>query len=80
MQEIVDKKKTKSTRSLSKRLEALEAEVAELKQIVQQQVTKPVSGNQPFQHDWEHTFGIFKDDPTHDESIRLGREWRERQR
>ena len=77
MQEIVNITKP---RTLAKRIEALEAEVADLKLLVQQQVSQPASEKQPFKHDWEKTFGIFKDDPTHDEAIRLGREWRQRQR
>lgn len=76
MQEIV--RKNKKPRTLSKRVEALEAEVAELKRLVTQ--PRAAAASQPFKHDWEHTFGIFKDDPTHDEAIRLGREWRQRQR
>ena len=76
MQEIVDKKKP---RTLSKRVEALEAEVEELKRLLEQQRPQSPGGEQPFKHNWEKTFGIFKDDPTHEEAVRLGRAWRLRQ-
>ncbi len=77
MQEIVDRKKTKSARSLSKRVAALEAEVAELRMLAQQ--SRETTAAQPFKHNWEKTFGIFKDDPTHEEAVRLGQAWRRRQ-
>ena len=56
MQEIVNKKKP---RTLAKRVEALEAVVAELTQIVEQLKPKPGGEQVPFKHDWEKTFGIF---------------------
>lgn len=73
MQEIVDRKKTRSARSLSKRVAALEAQVAELKQL---EANRP----QPVRaKDWRRTVGMFADDPTYDEALRLGRAWRRRQ-
>lgn len=62
---------------LAARVEKLEQDVRELRQLSQLRTTKP--DDKPFSHDWEATFGIFKDDPTFDEAIRLGREWRRRQ-
>lgn len=62
--------------ALVQRVEALEREVAELKKLV---ISQPNDGRQPFKHDWQRTFGIFKDDPTYNEAIRLGQAWRKRQ-
>ena len=74
MQEIVKKKRSPT---LKARVAELEAEVADLKRRLEQLMARPV--DQPFKHDWEKTFGIFKDDPTHEEAVRLGQAWRRRQ-
>lgn len=57
---------------LEERVAALERELAELKRVVGQ--AAPDGGRW-----WETTFGRFRDDPTFEEAVRLGREWRERQ-
>lgn len=74
MQEIVKKK---SSTTLAKRVENLEAEIAALKQQLQQ-----IATGTPAQADpnwWKSAFGVFKDDPGFDEVVRLGRKWRQRQ-
>lgn len=76
MQEIVNKKKP---RTMAKRIEILEAEIADLKQVVEQLKSNPAGEKVPSKHDWQKTFGIFKDDPTHEEAVRLGQAWRRRQ-
>ena len=75
MQEVVRKKKS---RTLASRVEALEAEIAEMKQLTQQIAAKSVQ-QQLVGHDWKSTFGQFKDDPGYDEVVRLGRAYRRRQ-
>lgn len=77
MQEIVDRKKPRSARSLAKRVAELEAEVAQLKQLVDSLKAAPGVG--PGLNDWQKTVGRFKDDPTHEEAVRLGKEWRDSQ-
>ena len=74
MQEIVGKKKV---RPLSKRVEALEAEVAELKQLMQQAGATPAGS--AADRDLQAWGGLFKDDPGFDEAVKLGRAWRSRQ-
>jgi hypothetical protein len=59
-----------AARSLEERVEALEAEVARLKQE-RASVTTPA---RPW---WEEIRGTFKDDPIYAEAMRLGREYRE---
>ena len=61
--------------TLAKRVEALEKEVAELKGLLR----KVPTGSQSPAQDWQSTFGLFKDDPTYDEAVRLGRAYRRRQ-
>ncbi len=58
---------------LQQRMERLEREVGELKELIREPRTKrdPKS--------WMRTVGIFKDDPGFQEVIRLGREYRESQ-
>ncbi len=60
--------------TLENRLNAMEAELAQLKQ--QMQTIKP----QETEPRWKQIIGVFKDDPLFDEAERLGREWRESQR
>ena len=60
---------------LAKRVEALEKEVAELKQSIG--VVADAGEKIPRAKD--RTVGMFKDDPTYDEALRLGRAWRRRQ-
>ncbi len=55
---------------IEKRVAALEAEVARLKEKIE----KGANPNQ----DWlDKVWGAFADDPTFEEATRLGREWRE---
>ena len=58
---------------LTKRGEALEAALAELRA---KQVPAP-NGQRPW---WEENVGRFANDPVFDEIVRLGREYRESQR
>lgn len=74
MQEVVRKRKP---RTLASRVAALEAEIAELKQKLQASADAAAS-SRPVK-DWRRTVGRFKDDPTFDEAVRLGRAWRRRQ-
>ena len=67
----------KAAAALSKRIEALEKEMAELKQKLQAMSEAPRVTPGP--NDWRKTVGMFKDDPTYDEAVKLGRAWRRRQ-
>lgn len=65
---------------LAERVADLEAEVAELKKLVlaRNEVSPaPKAGDNDA---WRATFGAFKDDPFYDDMVRLGRNWRKRQR
>lgn len=73
MQEIVNKKKP---RTLAKRVQALEAEVAELKRLMHQ---GGASSDHVASRDLEAWAGLFKDDPGFHEAVELGRAWREQQ-
>ena len=75
MQEIVNRKL--KSKALAKRVESLEAEVAELKR--QLPAVAEAHSQSPRAKDWRRTLGMFADDPTFDEALRLGREWRRRQ-
>lgn len=61
---------------LRRRVIALEAEVARLKERLN---TNPAL-EQIGPRWWRHVVGAFADDPSFDEAARLGREWREAQR
>ena len=50
---------------------SLEQEIAELKALLG--LAKPAK------KDWESTVGMFANDPTFDEAMELGRQWREAQ-
>ncbi len=67
---------TAADAGLAARVEKLEQELRELKEMLQ------LKGNagEPGPDDWKKSIGIFKDDPTFDEAIRLGHAWRRRQR
>lgn len=54
---------------LEKRVESLEAEIRELRAML------PEKG--AAQHSWLGTVGRFADDPTFEEAVRLGREYRD---
>ena len=58
------------SKTLEQRVEELEKKVAELS-------APPVGSKR--KKDWRRTFGIFQDDPSFDEVVRLGREYREQQ-
>ncbi len=58
--------------TLEQRLENLEKTVAELR--------AKVLRLSPVKKDWRSTVGMFADDETFDEAVRLGREYREQQR
>ena len=60
-----------ATVSLEERVEALEAEVQQLKR--QQEEDKP--SEEP--RGWQRIVGIFQDDPAFEESVLEGRKWRE---
>ena len=62
---------TTMSESLEHRVEALEAEIRELKEEVRQK--KPA-------RDWSKIVGWAADDPDYEEAMRLGREYREKQR
>jgi hypothetical protein len=57
--------------TMEERMNSLEKEVAELKATLG--LRKPVS------KDWESTVGAFDNDPTYNEVMDLGRQWREAQ-
>ena len=57
--------------SVEQRLEALEKQVAEMRQQLAEM--KPDAKN------WEHSIGIFENDPVFESAMKLGREWREAQ-
>ena len=61
---------------LARRVDELEKVVDGLKSQLEDLQRKPSDGPGP--HDWTKSFGIFADDPTYDEAMRLGREWRKR--
>lgn len=61
-----------SSSSVEKRLEALEAEVAELK--------RRVNGGQEPKKTWlDERWGAFANDPLYVEAMRLGAEWRKKE-
>ena len=64
------------TMALAKRVQALEKRVAELAKAVQDKN----GPGRPGKDDWQQTIGMSADDPLFDEIIRLGRDYRERQR
>ena len=57
--------------TLEQRVDALEKQVAELRQ----QAAAP----KPREKDWRRSFGIFADSPAFESAMKLGREWREAQ-
>lgn len=60
-----------ATAPVQERLAVLEVEVAQLKARLEGEQLK---NKMPW---WERRFGAFEDDPEYDESLRLGREYRE---
>lgn len=64
-----------ATVPIEARIETLEREIQALKEALG---NKPGDGK-PGPNDWMKSFGRFKDDPTFDEAVRLGRAWRRRQ-
>lgn len=65
------------TSTVTSRLKAVEDELAELKS----RIDKLASGRStdPAPDAWRSFVGAFADDPTFEEAVRLGREWRKRQ-
>lgn len=59
--------------TLEERVDAMEQELAQLKQQLQASKTEDAA---PW---WQQITGVFKDCPEFDEAMRLGREWREAQ-
>jgi hypothetical protein len=59
---------------MEERMTALEQELAQLKQQVQNGKQQDAT---PW---WQQISGVFKDCPEFDEAMRLGRKWRESQR
>ena len=59
--------------NLEERLSALETEMAQLKQRLDQEMTPKTT------HWVEQIYGIFADDPLFEEAVRYGREWRDAQ-
>jgi acyl-CoA thioesterase len=55
------------SQSLEMRMAALEAELKQMKQILLRQENSPW---------WLKVAGSFEDDPTFDEAVQLGQEWR----
>lgn len=60
-----------ATGTLEQRIEAMEQELAQLKQQLQ---TEKLPTPLPW---WEQIFGTFADSEAHEEATRLGREYRE---
>jgi hypothetical protein len=54
---------------LEERVTALEAELTQMKQML----SSPHQGESPW---WMKVAGSFENDPTFDEAVRLGQEWR----
>jgi hypothetical protein len=61
-----------TTQQLEARLATLEAEMAQVKQLL-----IPAGQAQSDQPWWKKIVGSFADDPDFDEAERLGREWRQ---
>jgi hypothetical protein len=59
------------TQQLEDRIASLEAELSQIKQILGQQL--PSQKTEPW---WVKIAGSFENDPTFDEAVRLGQEWR----
>ena len=57
---------------LAARVDKLEQEVRELKELLKARA-------EPGPDDWKKSIGIFKDDPTFDEVVKLGAAYRRRQ-
>ena len=57
--------------SVEQRLEALEKQIAELRE--------QLASGKPGPNDWERSFGMFANDPVYESAMKLGREWREAQ-
>ena len=62
-----------ASETLEARLSALETEMAQLKQRLDQGTTPKTT------HWVEQIYGIFADDPLFEEAVRYGREWRDSQ-
>jgi hypothetical protein len=65
------------TATLTTRLKAVEQELAALKAKIDDMASVRTVGSAP--DDWRKFVGAFGDDPTFEEAVRLGREWRKRQ-
>ena len=62
---------------LADRVSVLEQQLAELQEEVRETRTGRA---EPKPDAWRSTFGAFKDDPFYDDMVRLGRNWRRRQK
>jgi hypothetical protein len=63
--------------ALTMRLRVVEQELAALKSRIDEMAS--VQKVEPAPDDWRSIVGAFRDDPTFEEAVRLGREWRKRQ-
>lgn len=61
---------------LAGRVDALEKIAAELKRQLEELRSQP--NDKPKPDDWTKIVGIFADDPTFEDAMRYGREWRKR--
>jgi hypothetical protein len=59
------------TQQLEDRIASLETDLTEVKQLLGQQLSSPKP--EPW---WVKIAGSFENDPTFDEAVRLGQEWR----
>ena len=64
---------------LADRVTELERQMAELKEEVRASRSSAPATTPP-KDAWRATFGAFKDDPFYDDMVRIGRNWRRRQR
>ena len=67
--------------TLKQRVEALERQITELRKALDNKTTEAKAvADEPREKDWRRTFGMSANDPLFEEAVRLGREFRQRQR